>query len=381
MPLRLVCGVFDKYNSISHAQLTLYASFHSFIVPSTVQEEPTESSTDPYEAVPAHTSPAAEAPAPITASVPTTPSSAPTTSSSQSAAPPPTAGREWLAGCEYVPPEGSNDKLGFEQGDVLLVLNELPGGWWFARLHDREGWIPSDFMDPMPDGSEGEEDPEAADDDDLASDYVPAADMPTGPPAAAPAPRGDTEEDDDVAAALAAISNAGATLSRLGGAPAASQQQKNDRARLENVMLLGSPAAHVAPSLSGTVAGSPILNGRTQNGGGGLMARSISQQEDDDAPPLPPKGLAAEPQTPAPKPRQNYEDMSDATPVNMAEAEAIERRATLSRHSSSASGYAPMMLRAESFSSTVDGGGLGLLREAAAVPATGDKTDDDYLEM
>eukprot|EP00049_Salpingoeca_infusionum_P019084 m.360113 g.360113 ORF g.360113 m.360113 type:complete len:742 (-) comp18898_c0_seq1:428-2653(-) len=56
----------------------------------------------------------------------------------------------WLAACDYVPGADSIDRLGFEEGDVLLVVSKDDGGWWFAQLGDNEGWVPSDFLDPYP---------------------------------------------------------------------------------------------------------------------------------------------------------------------------------------------------------------------------------------
>ena len=58
---------------------------------------------------------------------------------------------QWLAGCDYEAPVGAADKLGFQEGDVLTVLDKDTGGWWFARLGGQEGWVPSDFLDPFVD--------------------------------------------------------------------------------------------------------------------------------------------------------------------------------------------------------------------------------------
>lgn len=58
-------------------------------------------------------------------------------------------GEQWLAGCDY--DSTSPDKLPFEEGDVITVILKDSGGWWLARLGDREGWVPSDYLDPLPD--------------------------------------------------------------------------------------------------------------------------------------------------------------------------------------------------------------------------------------
>eukprot|EP00730_Choanoeca_flexa_P019114 TRINITY_DN9328_c1_g1_i3.p1 TRINITY_DN9328_c1_g1~~TRINITY_DN9328_c1_g1_i3.p1 ORF type:complete len:776 (+),score=145.21 TRINITY_DN9328_c1_g1_i3:62-2389(+) len=56
-------------------------------------------------------------------------------------------GEPWLAGCDYIP-DNDSDKLSFFEGDVLTVTQKEDGGWWFARLGGREGWVPADFLDP-----------------------------------------------------------------------------------------------------------------------------------------------------------------------------------------------------------------------------------------
>ena len=185
---------------------------------------------------------------------------------------------KWLAGCDYIPPEGASDKLGFLEGDVLLVTVQHPGGWWFARLGDKEGWIPSDFMDPLP-----------SDDEDEDQDY----------------------DDDDVAAALAAVDNAQATLVRLGSnaSTMASNPQRtsgNEQARhgqtpTKTNANQSGPAAPVAPQ-SNAAGTPPLFNGSAA-------------------------GTAAPPPEDA---RSGfYEDMSDAIPVDLREAAAVERRASM----------------------------------------------------
>ena len=59
-------------------------------------------------------------------------------------------GEVWLAGCDFEAPANEPDKLSIEEGDVLLVTIRNTGGWWFARLGERQGWVPADYLDPYP---------------------------------------------------------------------------------------------------------------------------------------------------------------------------------------------------------------------------------------
>jgi hypothetical protein len=181
-------------------------------------------------------------------------------------------GTKWLAGCDYIPPEGVSDKLGFLEGDVVLVTVQHPGGWWFARLGNKEGWIPSDFMDPLPSDEEDDED-----------------------------------DDDDVAAALAAVNNAQATLVRLG-------------------------------SNASTMATSPQTSGNEQARSGQTLTKSNKTQSGPAAPIAPKTKAAGTPPQPTANGNGNggrdsagafYEDMSDAIPVDLREAAAVERRASM----------------------------------------------------
>jgi len=95
----------------------------------------------------------------------------------------------WLAGCDYIPDPGAVDKLAFYEGDVLTITLKDDGGWWFASLGNGEGWVPSDFMDPLEDDTC---------DYDKGLSELPPQEM----------------VDDDMASALAALDNANQALAR-----------------------------------------------------------------------------------------------------------------------------------------------------------------------
>ncbi|KAE9553313.1 hypothetical protein FO519_003479 [Halicephalobus sp. NKZ332] len=40
----------------------------------------------------------------------------------------------------------NNDELSFEKNDIILVTQQLDGGWWEGNLDGKIGWFPSDFV-------------------------------------------------------------------------------------------------------------------------------------------------------------------------------------------------------------------------------------------
>lgn len=281
----------------------------------------------------------------------------------------PLLGRKWLAGCSYVPPEDSNDKLAFEEGEVLLVLSELQGGWWFAAKGDQRGWIPSDFMDPLPEGEEEEEEEE--EDEEADDNYDPAEDF--GPGARTGGGQGADEDDDAVSQALAAVSNAEAMLARLNVST-----EKNDRARSGGSSLESEPVLTTTGAVGAGSAASPAAQFAPyalENAAGSLPQVATVQAdsapaETNGSPVLPPRNPNYEynrPTNAARLPGQSsnsslngstrgnpsnnqqvqrmfYEDMSDATPINLVKAADVERRISMSRTSSQSSNYMAMSL-------------------------------------
>uniref|UniRef100_A0A914XWX9 Uncharacterized protein n=1 Tax=Panagrolaimus superbus TaxID=310955 RepID=A0A914XWX9_9BILA len=49
----------------------------------------------------------------------------------------------------------NNDELSFEKNDIILVTQQLDGGWWEGNLDNKIGWFPSDFVGIICNNSEG----------------------------------------------------------------------------------------------------------------------------------------------------------------------------------------------------------------------------------
>uniref|UniRef100_A0A914CVN1 SH3 domain-containing protein n=1 Tax=Acrobeloides nanus TaxID=290746 RepID=A0A914CVN1_9BILA len=41
----------------------------------------------------------------------------------------------------------NNDELSFSKNDVIIIIQQLDGGWWEGSFNDKIGWFPSNFVD------------------------------------------------------------------------------------------------------------------------------------------------------------------------------------------------------------------------------------------
>eukprot|EP01102_Stenamoeba_stenopodia_P010425 TRINITY_DN313_c0_g1_i3.p1 TRINITY_DN313_c0_g1~~TRINITY_DN313_c0_g1_i3.p1 ORF type:complete len:1065 (+),score=294.08 TRINITY_DN313_c0_g1_i3:655-3849(+) len=61
-------------------------------------------------------------------------------------APPPAKPAQPQAKALYDYDAGTDDELTFREGDVLIIHQKDPGGWWEGELGGRRGWIPANYV-------------------------------------------------------------------------------------------------------------------------------------------------------------------------------------------------------------------------------------------
>jgi len=53
---------------------------------------------------------------------------------------------------DYVPPQTTtgSQKLKFNKGDILCILQVDDSGWWLGELNGEKGWVPASFLEQPP---------------------------------------------------------------------------------------------------------------------------------------------------------------------------------------------------------------------------------------
>ncbi|KZO94615.1 SH3-domain-containing protein [Calocera viscosa TUFC12733] len=46
--------------------------------------------------------------------------------------------------------------LAFRKGDVIELLERMESGWWDGLLNGERGWFPSNYVEVLPNGEEGQ---------------------------------------------------------------------------------------------------------------------------------------------------------------------------------------------------------------------------------
>lgn len=47
------------------------------------------------------------------------------------------------------------DELQLTRGDTVTVLERSSDGWWKGQINSNIGWFPSNYVDPMPENTNG----------------------------------------------------------------------------------------------------------------------------------------------------------------------------------------------------------------------------------